>query len=168
MKATALVAFGTFGALIAGAAGLAGTACSSADTTTTIDDAGLATSASGSDSAFFATPDSGTCSAIDNAAKAIPFTFSATLAPAPAGGTIADGTYFLTNATEYTMLDAGVTAAELGTIQITLRVANGVAQTVETTSLNMTTTRAAATYTTSGSAVDLNDTRPDTKVKTEA
>ena len=106
-----------------------------------------------SDAASDAAP---SCNALANAAPIVSVEQGASDPPAPQGGTVVDGTYWLTAAVVYTG-PSGPTGMT-GTAQTTLLVQGG---TVQMATSGTPATRT-VTFTTSGTDLDSVDTCPDT------
>jgi len=116
---------------------------------------GSSSSSSGSSSSSSG-GSSGSCNALANAAPAVTVEQVAGDPPATLGGSIASGTYFLTNFTNYT----GSVTGSSGSVQTTIQINAGTIQVVT----SGTPTTRTETLSTSGSNFTTTDTCPDTAV----
>jgi hypothetical protein len=101
-----------------------------------------------------------TCNALPNAAPPVTVTEIASQPPAAQGGTIADGTYFLTSATIYT--GEGGATGSVGSGQSTVTISG---TTVQMATSGEPTTRT-VTLITNGTTFTATDTCPDSSVAT--
>jgi hypothetical protein len=107
------------------------------------------------------TPDAGSsvCNGVTNAAAAVPMTNVASAAPQPTGGTIPDGTYFVTAYQQYTGT-AGASGPTGVTYQGTNVVAGGTYNSVTHTSSNPVDASFSGTFKTSGTGITIQQTCP--------
>jgi hypothetical protein len=157
--------------LVLPCAALLAAGCSSGSTSTTPEDAGHGDSSTPQDAgggqdagidspveAEAAAEAATVCNTLANAAPAVPVQTFAQDPPTPLGGTIADGTYWMTEAAIYTGPDgpSGTNGTSQTTIQIT-------GDTIQVVSAGDPPTRT-VTIATSGTSYTSTDTCPDTTV----
>jgi hypothetical protein len=120
-------------------------------TSETATDTGAATDTSAEDTA-------GACNTLANAAPEITSATTTAAMPAPTGGTIVDGTYFLTASTVYESTSTG------SKLQETITIAGGTLSSVKRGVTNPTD-RTTWSYSTSGTTVTVTRTCPSSKTQ---